>query len=57
MGMIIYRDPDTCMFGYYNENGERKIEPQYKYAYPFMKGRAVVAISDDKFGTIDADSN
>lgn len=52
-GMILFRDPYTSKYGYYNDKGEKEIEPQYKYSYPFMEGRAVVAISDDSFGTID----
>lgn len=56
-GMILYRDLDTGMYGYYNEVGVKTIEPKYKYAYPFMDGRAVVAISDDQFGTIDVNGS
>ena len=47
------QDADTGLFGYIDKTGAWRIEPQFKSAYGFSDGRAMVQLEDGSWAYID----
>ena len=47
------QDADTGLFGYIDKTGVWRIEPQFKSAYGFSDGRAMVQLEDGSWAYID----
>ena len=52
-GLICLKKKDENVWGFMNYKGEWIVQPEYRYAGPFLSGLAVLGTEDGKFGLID----
>lgn len=52
-GLICLKKQDGQIYGFMNYKGEWVVQPEYRYAGPFLSGLAVLQTTDRKYGLID----